>query len=71
MHKNCHSCGGSEFYYNLVTLHGPLTAILPTGFFSSGTARLRICGACGLVDWFADAATLAEVKKRLPKDIDG
>lgn len=68
MDKNCRNCGGSEFYAKEVPLTGYLMPLVPVGFFSFAQVRLRVCGQCGLMDWFISSDSLAKVKEKFSKD---
>ena len=41
--------------------------LLRVGFFSAGEATVRVCGDCGLTEWFVNEATLERVKKKFSK----
>jgi len=67
--KPCRNCGGTEFYSREVGArgsHGP--NLLPIGFWSFPKFRLRICGGCGLVDWFVPEEFLAKVKEKFSRE---
>jgi hypothetical protein len=36
--------------------------LLPIGFFSTAKFHIRVCGSCGLVEWFVLAEYLGKVK---------
>ena len=72
MKKNsCGHCGSSEIYFKEVQVGGtqcwPLLPIGPRVFGRSSSLaafELRICGACGGVDWFVPERLLPEVKQK-------
>jgi len=66
--KTCRNCEGSEFYSKDVTLSGFIRPLLPVGFFSEGAVHLRVCGSCGLLEWFVVPKTLDKVKQKFTKD---
>jgi hypothetical protein len=66
--KTCRDCGGSEFYSRDVSLMGEAGQFLPVGIFSSREIYLRICGSCGLVDWFVKPSTLVKVKEEFTRE---
>ncbi len=61
----CRDCGGHAFYSRNVSLRGYLGAILPLGIFAPRDLKLRICGDCGLMDWFVQPSTMEKVKLKL------
>jgi hypothetical protein len=65
----CRNCGGSDIYVREVDangLHGP--KLLPLGFFAFPKFRLRVCGHCGLADWFVPKEHLRGVKDRFDRE---
>lgn len=66
--KPCRNCGASEFYSKDVSLSGYLRALLPAGFLTPRDVHLRVCGNCGLLDWFVAPITLANVKEKFTKE---
>lgn len=66
--KPCRNCGAGEFYSKDVSLWGDLGALLPAGFLIPRDVHLRVCGNCGLLDWFVAPSTLAKVKEKFTKD---
>jgi ribosomal protein S27AE len=66
--NTCRNCGGSEFYSRDVSLMGEAGAFLPVGIFSSRDVHLRVCGSCGLLEWFVAPETLNKVKQKFSKD---
>ncbi|HWX20052.1 MAG TPA: hypothetical protein VN578_09115 [Candidatus Binatia bacterium] len=62
--KACKNCGGTEFYggHAARTVAISLTS-LPPKF------HVRVCGTCGLVDWFLPAKDVQKLKKEfLPEE---
>ena len=58
--KACRNCGGTEFYA------GESTGVEPiTFFFLPPKFHLRICGTCGLMDWFLPEKDVKKLKKEL------
>jgi hypothetical protein len=64
----CRNCGGGEFYSQDVSLTGQVAFLLPVGFFSSREVHLRVCGSCGLLEWFVKPSTLEKVKQKFSRD---
>ena len=63
--QTCRNCGGNEFYSQDVSLTGIPGSFLPVGsVFTSRDVHLRVCGGCGLLDWFIKPSTLGKVKQR-------
>ena len=61
--KPCRNCGGADIYVREVDANGGYgPKLLPLGFFTSPTFRLRVCGSCGLADWFVPAEHLPGIK---------
>ena len=58
-YKECRNCGGTEFYTGDAarTVAITLTSIPPK-------FHLRVCGACGLIDWFLPDKNLQKLKKK-------
>ena len=63
--KVCRHCGCSQFYTHEVRSHG---AAIPLGLFMSAEGRVRVCGRCGLVDWFLNEDTLAYIKANYERE---
>lgn len=62
--KPCRNCASTEFYTREVSdAHG----YLPVGLFSA-ECRLRVCGGCGLAEWYVKPASLAWVKKKFERE---
>jgi hypothetical protein len=47
---------------------GDAGKFLPVGIFSSREIHLRVCGGCGLVDWFVKPSTLGKVKQKFTSE---
>jgi hypothetical protein len=57
----CRNCGGTEFYAGDSTW----TVAIEINFFSLPPKfRLRVCGTCGLVDWFLPEKDVRKLKKK-------
>ena len=74
----CKHCGSTEIYFKEVQVGGtycrPLLPIGPrlVGRPDSFAAfEIRICGACGLVDWFVPERLLPEVKQKFARLPEG
>ncbi len=59
--KTCRNCGGSEFYEGD---SARTVAISITPFSLPPKFHLRICAACGIVDWFWPDKDLKKFKKK-------
>jgi hypothetical protein len=57
--KACRNCGGTEFYADVAAGGVPITS-----FFIPPKLHLRVCGACGLVDWFLTDKDVRKLKKK-------
>ena len=67
--QTCRNCGGGEFYSKEIELAGQMTFLLPIGFtLAPRNVRLRVCGTCGLMDWFVAPISLDKVKEKFQKD---
>ena len=64
----CRNCGGTEFYSQEVSAKGYLMDLLPLGFLAGGSFRLRVCGGCGLADWFVPDKFLPKVREKFSQD---
>jgi hypothetical protein len=56
--KACRNCGGIEFYAGECARTIPILLLARPPKF-----HLRVCGTCGLVDWFLTGKDLEKVKK--------
>jgi hypothetical protein len=62
--KQCRNCGGGEFYSQTVDARGDRGLnLLPIGLWINGQFRIRVCGNCGIVDWFVPQELLPKVKE--------
>jgi len=62
--SKCRHCGSQEFYTKDVSFGGTFNQLLPVGFFGEDAARVRVCGGCGLIQWFATRETLERIKEK-------
>jgi hypothetical protein len=60
--KTCRNCGGSKFYESDCAR---TVAISITPFSLPPKFHLRICGNCGLVDWFLPDKDLKKLSQKL------
>ena len=59
--KPCRNCGSTEFY----TGDSTRTVAIEISFFSLPPKfHLRVCGNCGLVDWFLPEKDVQKLKKK-------
>ena len=68
--KPCRSCGSQERYSKEVHAAGGYGPnLLPVGWAGFGGPRfeIRVCGNCGLVDWFVPQDLLPKVKKKFAR----
>lgn len=65
----CRECGKEgDFFYKAVRANGGYgPRLLPLGWLYNGTFQLRVCGNCGLTDWFVDGADLAKVREKFDR----
>lgn len=66
--KKCQNCGAAEFYTRSVQFAGDASGALPVGFWGSGDLRLRVCGDCGLAQWFLPQASLEKIKEKYQRE---
>jgi hypothetical protein len=66
--KPCRNCVSTEFYTRDVNFTGHAHAALPVGFWSGAKCRLRICGGCGLAEWFLTPESLEKVKVKFTRE---
>ncbi len=70
--KPCRNCGSAEYYYRDVSAsgsHGP--NLLPIGdIFSRPTFVIRVCGNCGIVDFFVPESDLPKVRDKFEPDVE-
>jgi predicted nucleic-acid-binding Zn-ribbon protein len=61
----CRNCGSTERYWETVRARGGYGPdLLPIGLWSRPKFELRVCGGCGLVEWFVPKRFLEKVKER-------
>jgi hypothetical protein len=59
--KVCRNCGGTEFYAG----DSARTVAIAISFFSLPPKfHLRVCGTCGLMDWFLPEKDVLKLKKK-------
>ena len=64
--KACRNCGGTEFYAGDSARTVAITLFsLPPKF------HLRVCGGCGLVDWFLPEKDVRRLKKKFSPEAAG
>jgi predicted nucleic-acid-binding Zn-ribbon protein len=67
--KQCRNCGGTEFFSKEVYARGGQGPnLLPVGFWTTASFRIRVCGGCGLVEWFVSPEYLDAVKKKFERE---
>ncbi len=67
--KTCRECGSAEWYAREVDAKGGYGPdLLPLGWFSGAKFRIRVCGSCGLVEWFVPSKLLPDVKERFERE---
>jgi predicted nucleic-acid-binding Zn-ribbon protein len=68
--KPCRNCGSTELFSQEVSARGGYGPdLLPIGgFWSAPKFRIRVCGSCGLVEWFVPAEHLSKVKERFHRE---
>jgi predicted nucleic-acid-binding Zn-ribbon protein len=68
--KSCRNCGSVELFAKEVIATGPYGPdLLPIGgIFNLPKFYLRICGGCGLAEWFVPSEYLAKVKEKFPRE---
>ena len=68
----CRECGADgDFYFKTVTANGGYgPRLLPLGMFTDASFQLRVCGNCGLTDWFVAAGTLVKVREKFERKSD-
>jgi hypothetical protein len=66
--KACRNCGGTEFYAG----ESARIVTIAISFFSLPPKfHLRVCGTCGLMDWFLPAKDVQKLKKRFAPEAAG
>ncbi|MEI6175698.1 MAG: hypothetical protein WCS43_02300 [Verrucomicrobiota bacterium] len=68
MNKPCRNCASTEHYTRDVHFTGDAQAALPVGFWLGTMCRLRVCGECGLAEWFLTPESLEKAKKKLERE---
>jgi len=68
----CRECGAEgDFYFKTVAANGNSgPRLLPLGMFTDANFQLRVCGNCGLTDWFVAAENLAKVREKFARKPD-
>jgi hypothetical protein len=66
--RPCQNCGSVESYVQTGTLMSTWKPILLFGGIGSAPFQIRICGSCGLVEWFSPPEYLDDVKVRLQRE---
>jgi hypothetical protein len=66
------NCASTELFSQEVSAKGPYGPdLLPVGFFARPKFRIRVCGGCGLVEWFVASGTLSQVKEKFARETPG
>ena len=64
----CRNCGGGDHYLTEVNAGGGIfPSVLPLGFaewLKNPRYRLRVCGTCGLTEWFVVEEFLRAVREK-------
>ena len=61
--RPCRNCGSTEFYAGDAARTIAITLSPPPPKF-----HLRVCGSCGLVDWFLPEKDLQKLKKKFSRE---
>ena len=71
-HTICRECGADgDFYFKTVSANGSSgPRLLPLGMFTDANFQLRVCGNCGLTDWFVARENLAKVREKFDRKPD-
>ena len=65
----CRECGSTERFTKEVQARGgDGPNLLPIGFFSNPRFALRVCGKCGLVDWFVPERFMPKVREKFTQE---
>ncbi len=68
--KPCSHCGGSEFYVKEARFAGHAKQLLPLdSWFGYAEGWSRICGGCGLVQWFVTQECVETLKKEAVREL--
>jgi hypothetical protein len=63
--QTCRNCSGNEFILKNIKLSSQESWLLPVAFWpSSYEVELRVCGKCGLMDWFVSSGTLEDLRRK-------
>jgi hypothetical protein len=66
----CRNCGSREFFSHEAAAYGHAKSMIPIGsFLSFPELHVRVCGGCGLIDWFASPKTLAAIRDGFDCDL--
>jgi predicted nucleic-acid-binding Zn-ribbon protein len=66
--RACRNCGSNERYSQEVDARGGEGPnLLPIGFWTWGKLEIRVCGRCGLVDWFVPERFVSKVKEKFTR----
>ena len=72
MSKDCRHCGALDHYVTEISTGGGIfPSSLPLGFaewFKNPRYRLRVCGSCGLTDWFVVEEFLPAVREKFTRE---
>jgi len=66
--KTCRNCGSSVFYSSEASFDGHAKGALPVGWLTPAHCRVRVCGGCGLIDWFVTPNTMEGVKAKFERE---
>lgn len=66
--KLCAHCGGSEFYLRDAAFAGHSGFAIPLGFMRAADCVVRVCGGCGMVQWFLKPHSLEVVKRKFERE---
>jgi hypothetical protein len=66
--KTCGNCGSTVFYRREANFDGHAKSALPVGWLSSAKCIVRVCGGCGLIQWFATPETMDGVKEKFERE---
>jgi predicted nucleic-acid-binding Zn-ribbon protein len=65
---DCRNCGARDHYLTEINAGGGIfPSVLPLGFtewLKNPRYRLRVCGACGLTEWFVVEEFLGAVREK-------
>jgi predicted nucleic-acid-binding Zn-ribbon protein len=67
--RSCRNCGSKELFSQEVGARGGYGPnLLPIGFLSSPKFHIRVCGSCGLVEWFVPKKYLGKLREKFPRE---